>query len=132
MNVGVVLLTESIGPPVIVVSGAGRVDRRTSARRASGPARPTALSARTWNVCVPCASAAVVCGDVQRGERRGVDPALEAGRAATPVKVNVGVLSLVGFGGPPVIVVSSAATVNERVVTGGFVNSPSIARTENV
>ena len=48
------------------------------------------------------------------------------------MNVNVGVLSFVGLDGPPVSVVSSAATVNERVVAGGPVNAPSIARTENV
>ena len=49
----------------------------------------------------------------------------------TPVNVNVGVLSLVGFVGPPVSVVSSAATVNERVAVGP-VNGPFTARTVNV
>ena len=130
VNVALVLLTD----PRRAVSDR-RVRRRRvdheRLRRGRRVGAPLALSARTSNVCVPSDSGGG--GRVRRraaGERGGVDRHWKPD-ALTPVNVNVGVLSLVGFVGPSVRVVSSAATVNERVVVGP-VNGPLTARTVNV
>ncbi len=98
-----------------------------------GSGAPDALCARTWNVCVPCdRSNAGANGLVQGANAAVSNRHWKLAAPLTPVNENDGLRLLVGFGGPAVIIVSSAATVNARVVTGGLVNTPSIARTENV
>ena len=131
MNVALVEATvpPAGGPPVIVVSGA--VVSIVKARDAGvGSGAPAALSARTSNVCAPAASTAVVNGEVHVANAALSTRHWKLAAPLTPVNVNVGVVSFVGPAGPPVIVVSSAATVNVRVAGVELGNAPS--RTENV
>ena len=55
MNVALVLLTEPVGPLLIVVSGA--IVSTVHVREAGDPSvLPAGSVARTWNVCEPCES----------------------------------------------------------------------------
>src|SRR4029079_15503143 len=115
VNVGVASLVGSLGPEAIVVSGAVvSIVNERDAGVFSGA--PLALRARTSNVCAPGASATVgVKGDPQEAKVAASKRHWNETAPLAPVNVNVGVVSLVGRVGPPVIVESSAATVKVRV-----------------
>ena len=96
---------------------------------------PAASVARTWNVCDPSASAAVVNGEVQDANAAGVDLHSNVEPPSVEVNVNVGVLSLVVPSGGDVIVVFGAAVSTVNVRDAGVASvlpAASVARTSNV
>jgi hypothetical protein len=132
VNVGVVLL---LGVVTGVSAVSGATVSTVNEREAGVVSEPPAADiARTSNVWSPWLSAvAGVKGDVHAANARESNRHWKLTAPPEPVKVNVGVAFLIGPLGPPVICVSSvAATTNDRDTVGGSVNTPSIARTENV
>src|SRR4051794_5306703 len=105
-HVGVVSLVGPSGPEVIVVSGV--VVSITKVRDAAVPVLPAESVARTWNVWLPPASVAAVNGESQSANASASTRHSNAA-SASDVKLNVGVVSLPGLTGPPVIVVAGAA-----------------------
>jgi hypothetical protein len=80
---------------------------------------PTASTARTWKVCEPVLTEAVVCGELQ--EVNEAESTRHWNVAVSlAVNSNVGVESLVGPVGPAVIVVSGAAVSTVMLRSAGL------------
>ena len=116
-NVGVVSFVGPVGPAVIVVFGA---TVSTTMLRLAGlwSTLPAASVARTSNVCGPCESAAVVCGELHDAKEAESTRHWNVEPDSLLENVKVGVVSFVGPFGPPEIVVSGgvvspACTVHE-------------------
>ena len=129
LNSGDAVLTGPFGPAVIA-GAAGLVMSMLKARVAGVLSRlPAASTARTDSVCAPGLSCGVVNGF---GQVVCATPSrLHSNVApASDENVNVGVVSLVGPLGPPVIVVlgSPVSTVTVRFVAPLVLVAASIAR----
>src|SRR5215210_7420913 len=114
-NVGVVSFVAPAGPESIVVSG-GLLS--TAKTRWAGEASvfPAGSIARTWKVCGPSPSEAVVWAEVQEAQAPLSTRHSDVEPGWSDEKVNVGVGSFVGPDGPLSTVVSGTAvsTVNAR------------------
>ena len=106
VKVALVLLTEPVGPVLIVVSGAV-VSITNVCDAGVGSMLPPESIARTWNVWLPGASDAVVCGELQGANVAVSTRHWNVAPGSSAMKLNVGVVSLPGLPGPAVIAVSA-------------------------
>ena len=132
VNLAVCDAVRSFGPVTIVVRGA--IVSTFQAREATAEALPAASSARTRNVCGPCARPVKTRGEVQGAKS---PPSRRHSKVVPPsssVNAKVAPLEETGRAGPDVIVGTGGATVSTVHVRAAevLVSTPSVARTWNV